>query len=98
MYVCMHVHWCNILVCTYSYVNTRMYIHVLFPVLSPLDEGGQQTAMNGTGEGGLHSPKEASPGARGNIKLPSSSCWMRLSPPRTTQVETHGTLMTDPLP
>ena len=72
----------------------------MFPVhtLLLLDEGGQQTAVNGAGGGGLHSPKEASPGARGSITLPSNGRGTRLSPPRTTQVETHGTPMTDPLP
>ena len=61
----------------------------MFPVhtLLLLDEGGQQTAVNGAGGGGLHSPKKASPGARGSITLPSNGRGTRLSPPRTTQVE-----------
>ena len=79
---------------------TRIYTHVMFPVhtLLLLDEGGQQTAVNGAGGGGLHSPKKVSPGTRGSITLPSNGRGTRLSPPRTTQVETHGTPMTDPLP
>ena len=63
-----------------------------------LDDGGQQTALNGAGSGGLHSPKETSPDAPGCVALPSNGVGMRPSPPRTTQVETHGTPMTDPLP
>ena len=66
--------------------------------LLPLDEGGQPTALNGAGSGGLHTPKEVSPGASGCVTLPSNGLEMRFSPPRTTQVETHGTPMTDPLP
>ena len=81
-YECMYVRTCAVS-CTLSFYY--------------VDEGGQQTAVNGAG--GLHSPKETSPGARGIITLPSNGRGTRLSPPRTTtQVETHGTPMTDPLP
>ena len=79
-----HVHICVCTVCcTLSF---------------PLDEGGQQTALNGAGSVGLHSPKEKSPDAPGHVAFPSNGVGMRPSPPRTTQVETHGTPMTDPLP
>ena len=61
----------------------------------PLDEGGQQTALNGAGSGGLHSPTEKSPDAPGHVALPSNGVGMWPSPPRTTQVETHGTPITD---
>ena len=80
MYVCTYVHWCNILVCTY--MCCFLYSLLL------LDEGGQETAVNGARRGGLHSPKEVSLAAHGSITLPSNSRWMRLSPPTTMQVET----------
>ena len=55
-------------------------------------------SLNGAGSGGLRGPKEVSPGVVGSATMPSNGQGMRFSPPRTTQVETHGTPMTDPLP